>query len=95
MADSKKFQGVIRLREKGKVAVRGKILAGLMTAPQMAALARIAEEFGDGTIGLTTRRNVQFPNIDRRDAQAVADRLREAGIEPGSTGAALRAGVAC
>jgi anaerobic sulfite reductase subunit C len=37
MADRKKFQGVIRLREKGKVAVRGKILAGVMTAPQMAA----------------------------------------------------------
>jgi len=95
MADRKKFQGVIRLREKGKVAVRGKILAGLMTAPQMAALARIAEEFGDGTIGLTTRLNVEFPNIDRRDAQAVAERLREAGIEPGSTGAALRSVVAC
>jgi len=97
MTDRKKTSepGIIRLREKGKVAVRGKIPAGVMTAPQMAAVARIAEEFGDGTVGLTTRLNIEIPGIDRRDAGAVAERLREAGIEPGSTGAALRSVVAC
>ena len=87
--------GVIRLRERGKIAVRGKVLAGVMTAPQMAAVARIAEEFGDGTVGLTARLNIELPRIDRRDAGEVAERLREAGIEPGSTGATLRAVVAC
>ncbi|KDE55834.1 4Fe-4S binding protein [Methanoculleus sp. MH98A] len=96
MADAKKNNpGVIRLREKGKVAVRGKILAGVMTAPQMAAVSRIAEEFGDGTVGLTARLNVELPGIDRRDTGEVAERLREAGIEPGSTGATLRSVVAC
>ncbi len=97
MTDASKSRnpGVIRLREKGKVAVRGRILAGVMTAPQMAAVSRIAEEFGDGTVGLTTRLNVEFPGIDRRDAEEVAERLREAGIEPGSTGATLRSVVAC
>ncbi len=87
--------GVIRLRERGMIAVRGKVLAGVMTAPQMAAVARIAEEFGDGTVGLTARLNIELPRIDRRDAGEVAERLREAGIEPGSTGATLRAVVAC
>lgn len=87
--------GVIRLRERGQVAVRGKIPAGVMTAAQMAAVARIAEEFGNGTVGLTTRLNVEIPGIDRRDADTVAERLREAGIEPGSTGAVLRSVVAC
>ncbi|MDN7013650.1 nitrite reductase [Methanoculleus sp. FWC-SCC3] len=88
-------QGIIRLREKGNVAVRGKVRAGVMTAPQMAAVSRIAEEFGDGTVGLTARLNVELPGIDRRDAGVVAERLREAGIEPGSTGATLRSVVAC
>lgn len=87
--------GVICLREKGLVAVRGKVLAGVMTAAQMAAVARIAEEFGDGTVGLTTRLNIEIPGIDRRDADTVAERLREAGIEAGSTGATLRSVVAC
>ncbi|MDD3857300.1 MAG: 4Fe-4S binding protein [Methanoculleus sp.] len=92
---TKRRPGVIRLREKGSVAVRGKIPAGVMTTAQMAAVARIAEEFGDGTVGLTTRLNIEIPGIDRRDAGAVIERLREAGIETGSTGAALRSVVAC
>ncbi|MDN5340311.1 MAG: hypothetical protein PWQ30_1420 [Euryarchaeota archaeon] len=87
--------GVIRLREKGTAAVRGRILAGVMTAAQMAAISRIAEEFGDGTVGLTARLNVELPGIDRRNAGVVAERLRDAGIEPGSTGPTLRAVVAC
>jgi dissimilatory sulfite reductase (desulfoviridin) alpha/beta subunit len=87
--------GVIRLRERGLVAVRGKILAGVMTAAQMAAVARVAEEFGNGTVGLTTRLNVEIPCIDRRDAGTVVESLREAGIEAGSTGATLRSVVAC
>ncbi|MDD4566792.1 MAG: 4Fe-4S binding protein [Methanoculleus chikugoensis] len=97
MTDIKKTRnpGVIRLREKGKIAVRGKVLAGVMTAPQMAAVSRIAKEFGDGTVGMTARLNVELPGIDRRDAGEVAKRLREAGIEPGSTGATLRSVVAC
>lgn len=95
MTGTKKQPGVIRLREKGKIAVRGRVLAGVMTAAQMAAVARIAEEFGDGTVGLTTRLNVELPGIHRRDAGEVAERLREAGIEPGSTGPTLRSVVAC
>lgn len=95
MTGTKKQPGVIRLRERGKIAVRGRVLAGVMTAAQMAAVARIAEEFGDGTVGLTTRLNVELPGIHRRDAGEVAERLREAGIEPGSTGPTLRSVVAC
>jgi len=97
MTDGKKSkkQGVIRLREKGKVAVRGRIPAGVMTASQMAAVARIAEEFGNGEVAMTARLNVEIPAVDRRDAEVVAERLREAGIETGSTGATLRSVVAC
>ncbi len=97
MADRKKSrrQGVIPLRERGKVAVRGKIPAGVMTTSQMAAIVRVAEEFGSGEVAMTTRLNVEIPGIDRRDAAAVAERLREAGIETGSTGATLRSVVAC
>ncbi|WP_317064161.1 4Fe-4S binding protein [Methanoculleus caldifontis] len=47
----------------------------------------------DGTTGLTARLNVEIPGVDRRDV--VAARLREAGIEPGSTGAAPRSVVGC
>ncbi|HOB17448.1 MAG TPA: 4Fe-4S binding protein [Candidatus Methanoculleus thermohydrogenotrophicum] len=97
MTDGKKNRnlGVIPLREKGKVAVRGRIPAGVMTASQMAAVALIAEEFGNGEVAMTARLNVEIPFVNRRDAGEVAERLREAGIEPGSTGATLRSVVAC
>ena len=95
MTGTKKQPGVIRLRERGKIAIRGRVLAGVMTAAQMAAVARIAEEFGGGAVGLTMRVNIELPGIDRRDAGAIIERLREAGVEPGGTGAALRSVVAC
>lgn len=88
-------QGVISLREKGMVAVRGRIPAGVMTASQMVAVGRIAEEFGNGEVAMTARLNVEIPFVNRRDAEEVVKRLREAGIEPGSTGATLRSVVAC
>ncbi|WP_054847719.1 hypothetical protein [Methanoculleus chikugoensis] len=99
MTDRKKSrrQGVIPPPGEGGESRRagGKIPAGVMTTSQMAAIVRVAEEFGRGEVAMTTRLNVEIPGIDRRDAGAVAERLREAGIETGSTGATLRSVVAC
>ena len=86
MTDGKKSkkQGVIRLREKGKVAVRGRIPAGVMTASQMAAVARIAEEFGNGEVAMTARLNVGR-RLQGHGLQARV--LRHAGACPGHRGA--------
>jgi sulfite reductase beta subunit-like hemoprotein len=52
--------GIYGQRQPGVQMVRCKIPSGLLTAPQAAQLARIADEFGGGRSHLTTRQNLQY-----------------------------------
>jgi len=52
--------GIYGQRQAGVQMVRCKIPGGLLTAPQVAQLARIADEFGGGRGHLTTRQNIQY-----------------------------------
>src|SRR5579885_3443966 len=49
--------GIYGQRQAGVQMVRCKIPGGLLTAPQVEQLARIADEFGGGRTHLTTRQN--------------------------------------
>jgi sulfite reductase beta subunit-like hemoprotein len=52
--------GIYGQRQAGVQMVRCKIPGGLLTAPQMEQLGRIADEFGGGRGHLTTRQNIQY-----------------------------------
>ena len=52
--------GIYGQRQAGVQMVRCKIPGGLLTAPQVERLARIADEFGGGRGHLTTRQNMQY-----------------------------------
>ena len=52
--------GIYGQRQAGVQMVRCKIPGGLLTAPQVEQLARIADEFGGGRGHLTTRQNIQY-----------------------------------
>src|ERR1039457_7074670 len=52
--------GIYGQRQPGDQMVRCKIPGGLLTAPQVNQLARIADEFGGGRGHLTTRQNIQY-----------------------------------
>src|ERR1700676_3027820 len=52
--------GIYGQRQPGVQMVRCKIPGGLLTAPQVEQLARIADEFGGGRGHLTTRQNMQY-----------------------------------
>src|SRR5271157_2822664 len=52
--------GIYGQRQAGVQMVRCKIPSGLLTAPQVKQLARIADEFGGGKGHLTTRQNMQY-----------------------------------
>src|ERR1035438_8203605 len=52
--------GIYGQRQPGVQMVRCKIPGGLLTAPQVNQLARIADEFGGGRGHLTTRQNIQY-----------------------------------
>ncbi len=55
--------GVYGQRQPGVQMVRVRIPAGIVTGGQLAALARIAEEYADGKLHLTTRQDVQLYHI--------------------------------
>src|SRR5215472_3784929 len=52
--------GIYGQRQPGVQMVRCKIPTGLLTAPQVEQMARIADEFGGGKCHLTTRQNIQY-----------------------------------
>jgi precorrin-3B synthase len=63
--------------------VRIRLPGGMLTAAQLAALARASIQFGSGTLELTARGNVQLRGIT--DVTAVAEAIANAGLLPSTT----------
>src|SRR4051812_31945347 len=53
-------RGVYGQRQEGVQMIRTKIPGGLLTADQMRAMAKVADEVGGGKGHLTTRQNIQY-----------------------------------
>ena len=62
---------------------RIRLPGGMITAPQMAALAAVSSRSGSGTLELTARGNVQLRGLT--DVTAVAEALAAAGLLPSMT----------
>lgn len=60
--------------------IRVKIPQGVLTGPQLHALADVADEFSRGFGHITTRQNVQFHFVKLHDAELAMRRLAEAGL---------------
>ncbi|MFD5183806.1 precorrin-3B synthase [Streptomyces sp. NPDC058372] len=75
--------GALRLHEAadGHLA-RIRIPGGLIPAEAATALARAAEELGDGNLDLTSRGNVQLRGLPADAGTELAARLTEAGLLP-------------
>ncbi|MEV6772087.1 precorrin-3B synthase [Nocardia sp. NPDC051030] len=79
--ESDSCPGVLRLHEAadGPLA-RIRVPGGRLTPEQLQALAEASVELGEGNIELTSRGNVQLRRV--RDAGALEERLRAAGLLP-------------
>jgi sulfite reductase (NADPH) hemoprotein beta-component len=60
--------------------LRIKIPQGLLTAPQLQALAEVGEQYSRGFGHITTRQNVQFHFVKLHDAEPAMRRLAESGL---------------
>lgn len=87
--------GVLPQKAKGFVSIRVRAPAGVLTAEQMEAVAAVSRRFGRGDVALTLRLNAEIPWVRREDVSAAVEMLEEAGLAVGSTGATVRAVVAC
>ena len=72
--------GIYGQRQAGVQMVRCKIPSGLLTAPQLEQLGRIADEFGGGKGHLTTRQNMQYHFVPLARVADLMHTLADAGL---------------
>ncbi|MCL7414522.1 MAG: 4Fe-4S binding protein [ANME-2 cluster archaeon] len=93
--ESLKSGGFMRQRQHNQFAFRLRIVGGYVEADQLRALAKAAEEFGDGHIHLTTRQGIEIPFIHLDDVESVREDMAEAGLRKGTCGPRIRGIIAC
>lgn len=71
---------VVDQKQQGYASVYVRLLLGDATSEQFRALARIANEVGDGTVRLTIDQNILIPWVDKRSLAAIHNRLEQAGL---------------
>lgn len=81
-----KFHGLYQQKDRDKgpepkppvLMVRGRIPGGRLTPAQWAAWDRLADDFGDGTLRLTTRQSLELHGVLKGDAKNTLKALHEA-----------------
>ncbi|MCS7295342.1 MAG: ferredoxin--nitrite reductase [Chloroflexota bacterium] len=82
-----KWYGVFHRRlTPGYFMMRLRVTGGKLTADQADAIANVADEFGRGTLDLTTRQNIQLRWLTIDVIPTVIERLQAAGISTMQTG---------
>lgn len=85
----------MRQKQKNNFSLRLRAVGGNLTAKQLARIAAVAEEFGDGHVHLTSRQSVEIPFIKLDDIDRVKAALALGGVEPGVCGPRVRTVTAC
>jgi len=90
--------GILPGRTKGKITLRLKAsdpYSSELTTHQIGVIADIAEIYGSGVVHITPRQTVEIPDIMESSLEEIIDKLRKAGLSPGSTDRHLRNVIAC
>ncbi|MCX2930355.1 precorrin-3B synthase [Mycobacterium sp. CVI_P3] len=84
MRDDDACPGALQVHQAADGALaRVRLPGGMITAAQLEALAHVATEFGNGTLELTARGNLQLRAV--RDTAVVAEAVAAAGLLPSPT----------
>ena len=73
-------RGVYGQRQPDTQMIRVKVPGGLLTVPQLEALADVATDFSRGFGHITTRQNFQFHFVKLHDAEGLQRRLEAVGL---------------
>ena len=87
--------GFMRQKQKNNFSLRLRVVGGNLTAKQLAKIAEVSENYGDGYVHLTSRQSVEIPFVKLDDVEAVRDALAEGDVEPGVCGPRVRTITAC
>ncbi len=87
--------GFMRQKQKNNFSLRLRVVGGKLTARQLAKIAQVSEEYGDGYVHLTSRQSVEIPFIKLDQIDQVKEALAEGDVEPGVCGPRVRTVTAC
>ena len=90
-----KGEGFIAQKQEGYFSVRILTMAGNLSSKELGDLTNIAEKYGRGYIGFTTRLSVEIPWVKFQDIDRVKEEITKAGLKHGGTGKKVRPIVAC
>lgn len=80
----------MRQKQKNHFSLRLRVVGGNLTAKQLAKIAEVAEQFGDGHVHLTSRQSVEIPFVKLDQIEEVKAALAEGDVEPGVCGPRVR-----
>ena len=88
--------GIYEQRTSGEFMVRIRIGAGLVTGQQLRVIAELSKKYGDGTLHITTRQDIQIHRVPIENTADVLESLLEAGLSArGGGGNTVRNVSAC
>ncbi|MHB9946585.1 (4Fe-4S)-binding protein [Clostridium botulinum] len=90
-----KGEGFLAQKQEGYFSVRILSRAGNFTSKQIIKLAEIADNYGRGYLGVTTRLATEIPWIKYEDIEAVKKEIVSSGMAHGGTGKRVRPLVSC
>lgn len=95
MQKEMKALGFLLQNDKEHYAVRFLSRAGNFTVEELNNINNIAQEYGQGYCGVTTRLQIEVPWIKDEDAEKVMEEAKALGLRHGGTGQKIRPLVAC
>lgn len=81
-----KLEGYMRQEDKEHFSLRVMTTAGNLTSDQVRCLSDIADMYGKGYMGFTTRQCIEIPWIKEELIPLVKRKIAEAGLKTGGTG---------
>jgi sulfite reductase (ferredoxin) len=88
--------GIYEQRKSGEFMLRARLAAGILSPAQMRIAAEVAETYGDATLHLTSRQDLQVHGVKLAGIYPAAVRLTEAGLSTkGGGGNTVRNITAC
>lgn len=90
-----KALGFLLQNDKEHYAVRFLSRAGNYTTEELKNLQYLADKYGRGYVGVTTRLQMEIPWIKDEDAEILMEEAKKLGLRHGGTGMKVRPLVAC
>lgn len=89
-------RGIYEQRQDGSYMLRVRVAGGALTAAQACALSELSREFGNGSLHVTTRQDVQLHDVAITDTPEIMRRLKDVGLtSKGGGGNTVRNVAAC